>query len=119
MDIKQVYEEINGDYEGVLSRLPKPELVQNFAIKFLDDTSVDSLSKALEEDNMEEAFRAAHTLKGICLNLGFTGLFESAEVMTEALRPGNEHPSKEEVIVLFKRVEKDYLKVISSINKLL
>ena len=69
LTIQEVYEKINGDYEDVLTRLPREELVKKFAVKFLDHPSFDQLVKALEEDNQEEAFRAAHTLKGVCMNL--------------------------------------------------
>lgn len=118
MTIEEVYEKINGDYEDVLNRLPKPELVKKFALKFLDDSSFNDLTKALAEDNMENAFRAVHTLKGVCLNLGFKGLYESSQVITEALRPQNETVSKEEVMSLYEKLEKDYLVVINGIKEL-
>ena len=34
------------------------------------------------------AFRAAHTLKGVCLNLGFDRLYEVSSALTEMLRDG-------------------------------
>ena len=118
LTIQEVYEKINGDYEDVLTRLPREELVKKFAVKFLDDPSFDQLVKALEEDNQEEAFRAAHTLKGVCLNLGFKVLYESTYNITEALRPGNPKLGKEELHNLFKELDKDYNIVINGIKEL-
>lgn len=118
MTIQEVYEKINGDYEDVLTRLPREELVKKFAVKFLDDPSFDQLVKALEEDNQEEAFRAAHTLKGVCMNLGFKILYKSTYNITEALRLGYPKISKEELHNLFKKLDKDYNIVINGIKEL-
>ena len=38
---------------------------------------------------MELAFRAAHTLKGVCMNLGFDHLYKLSFEITESLRTGN------------------------------
>ena len=35
-----------------------------------------TLSLYLEEDNVAEAFRAAHTLKGVCQSLDFPNLYQ-------------------------------------------
>ena len=118
LTIQEVYEKINGDYEDVLTRLPREELVKKFAVKFLDDPSFDQLVKSLEEDNQEEAFRAAHTLKGVCMNLGFKILYKSTYNITEALRPGNPNISKDELHNLFKQLDKDYNIVINGIKEL-
>jgi len=37
---------------------------------------------------VKEAFRAAHTLKGVCQNLGFTNLYQPTCDLTEVLRTG-------------------------------
>lgn len=45
--------------------------------------------------NAEEAFRTAHTLKGICLNLGLDRLYRVSACLTEKLR-GREFDRYEE-----------------------
>ena len=40
----------------------------------------------MTQNNAEEAFRAVHTLKGICLNLGFDTLYKASFELTEKLR---------------------------------
>ena len=77
MDIKRLYEEVGGDYDGVAKRFGSVAMIERFAVKFLSDDSAESLSRA---------FRSAHTLKGLALNLGFTELGENAAVLTEILR---------------------------------
>ena len=90
MTVKECYEQMGADYEGVLGRLRSEALIKKFAKKFLDDGSYASLKKGLEEQNGEEAFRAAHTLKGVCQNLGFDNLYakvtEQYEKTTDAIR---------------------------------
>ena len=71
MTIRECYEELGLDFDAVLSRLINERLVQKFALKFLDDPSFQNLKDALDSKDVETAFRAAHTLKGVCLNLGF------------------------------------------------
>ena len=73
MTVKECYEQINGDYEGVFGRFRGDERIKKFALKFLADGSYDSLCRTLEAEDYSEAFRAAHTLKGVSQNLGFDG----------------------------------------------
>lgn len=114
MDIKECYSMLGGDYESALNRLYKEELVYKFALKFLNDGSYDLLCKSLEAGDYKEAFRAAHTLKGVCQNLSFTGLYESSSNLTEALRPGG-HPEISELVC---QVKADYSRTVSAIHKL-
>ena len=72
MTVKECYEKVGSDYDGVLKRLGSEALVKRFAVKFLNDPSFQDLTDGLAAKDGEKAFRAAHTLKGVCLNLGFT-----------------------------------------------
>ena len=89
MTLEQVYAAIGGDYKGVMERLPSADFVRRFALKFLQDDSFRNLKKALEEKDAPTAFRAAHTLKGVCQNLGFDALYVPSSALTEALRGGS------------------------------
>ena len=86
MTLVECYAALEGDYESVLGRMRSEKLVRKFVSKFLLDPSFENLKQALAEGKQEEAFRAAHTLKGMCLNLGFTRLGNSSEALTEAVR---------------------------------
>ena len=112
MDLRECYATIGGDYDGVLSRLRSERLVQKFVLKFLDDPSYQNLMKAVEEGKYDEAFRASHTIKGVCQNLDFTRLYESSHELTEALRNG----WSTEAEALLQRVTEDYIRTASAIK---
>ena len=112
MTVKECYEQMGADYEGVLGRLRSEVLIKKFANKFLDDGSFRSLKDNLAQKNGEEAFRAAHTLKGVCQNLGFTNLYQPTYELTEVLRAGTLEGSKE----WFDRVTEQYNITIDAIR---
>lgn len=114
MTLKECYVALEGDYENVLSRLMTEKLVSKFVVKFLNDGSYNNLVESLKSENIEEAFRAAHTLKGVCQNLSFTKLYESSHDMTETLRENNIAKANE----LLPQVEADYLQTVSAIKNL-
>ena len=63
----------------------------------------------------ETAFRAAHTLKGICLNLGFDNLFAPSQELTEKLRGATTIEGTDE---LFAAVEKEYDRTCEALRKI-
>lgn len=113
MTLQECYTELGGNYEEVISRLRSDRLVQKFIIKFLSDGSYELLCESLEKKAYEEAFRAAHTIKGICQNLGFSKLLESSSNLTEALR----HGQYEEAAGLAEQVGIDYKRTQGAILK--
>ena len=104
MTIQECYKEMGADYEEVFHRLPRESMVRKFALMFLNDDSYPKLEQSLKEGNAQEAFRAAHTLKGVCQNLGFTNLYQPAYELTEVLRAGTLEGSGE----WFARVTEQY-----------
>ena len=83
MTVRECYEKIGSDFDKVLERMGSEALVKRFAIKFLEDKSFEELTESLKEKDGEDAFRAAHTLKGICANLGLDRLYEADSELTE------------------------------------
>lgn len=114
MTLKECYTAIGGDYESAIARLTSENLVKRFIFKFLSDGSYDTLVRSLETEDYEEAFRAAHTIKGICQNLSFNKLFESSSSLTEALRNGR----SDEYSELAEKVKSDYMQTVVSIKEL-
>ena len=112
MELKEVYEKIGGDYDDVVRRLMGEKLVRKFLLKFLDDKSYADLERTLSEGDYKEAFRAAHTLKGVAANLAFTELMERVSELTEQLRPCTE-PADE---VLYQKVVESYDLTIQAIE---
>lgn len=97
MTLKECYDALGGNYEDTVRRLYNEKLVEKFLFKFEEDPSFENLKKALEEENLEAAFRAAHTLKGVAQNMGFDNLAESSSVLTEALRSRKVMPYAEQI----------------------
>lgn len=114
MTLKECYAALDGDYEGVIARLRSEKMVQKFVLKFLNDKSFELLETSMVGKNYEEAFRASHTIKGVCQNLSFTKLYESSCRLTDNLRTGY----GEETDALVRQVEKDYKQTIAAIEEL-
>ena len=118
MTIQECYRELGGDYLEVCARLPSPRLIEKFIGKFLEDGSFDALFRAMECGDRAEAFRAAHTLKGVCANMSFNRLMESASQLTETLRPeADAIPA--EAAALLEDVRRDYCATVASIRSYL
>ena len=115
MTIQQCYEAFGGNYQEVISRLRTDERVARFLQKVVEDGSYKLLCDSMETGNGEEAFRAAHTLKGVCMNLSITRLGESASALTEALRS---RVITDEAQPLLQQVKADYDLTINSILQL-
>lgn len=111
MTLKECYAALGGDYEGVMGRLPGEKFVQKFVLKFAQDGSYDLLVRSMAEENYAEAFRAAHTIKGVCQNLDFTRLYQSSSALSEALRNG----FTPEAPALAEQVGEDYRQTIQAI----
>lgn len=104
MTIKECYDKLGSNFEEVKARMMSERLIQKFSVKFLDDKSYANLLSAFSENRDEEAFRFAHTLKGVAQNLGFDRLFASSNKLTEALRNGK----TPEADPLLEEVKADY-----------
>ena len=115
MTLEQCYEALGGNYDEVSMRLPSPRLVSKFLGKFLEDPSFETLCAQLQAGNRPEAFRSAHTLKGVCANLSFSRLLSSAEALTEVLRLETD-TIPEAAAVLLEDVRRDYQQTVAAIH---
>lgn len=113
-ELRTIYETAGSSIEKVLARYGgNEEMLKHFLRLFAKDDSFAKLQVALAVGNTEEAFRAAHTLKGICTNLGFERLFEKASKITELLRCGEVGNAKP----LFSEFSEEYGKVMEGLNQ--
>ena len=112
MTLKEAYESVESNYDNVLKRLGSEGMIKRFAVKFIDDPTFGELKNALAAGDGESAFRAAHTMKGICLNLGFDKLYEVSADLTEQLR-GYEITGSEAV---YQQVVEQYDRLIAAIK---
>lgn len=111
MTLQECYAALDGDFEGVSARMPE-RMVQKFVLKFLNDGSYGLLVRSMAGEDYPEAFRAAHTIKGVCQNLDFTRLYHSSSELSEALRNG----FSPQVPALMRQVEADYRQTVDAIR---
>ena len=116
MTVQECYEAFGGDYQEVVSRLRTDERIARFLQKVVDDGSYQLLTDSIATNNVDEAFRAAHTLKGVCGNLSISRLGESSSALCEYLR--EKRVIDDQVMSMLPKVQEDYALTISSIKQL-
>ncbi|MEG2934291.1 MAG: Hpt domain-containing protein [Gordonibacter sp.] len=85
-DYASILTESGIDYAEAMDRFGgNAALYRRLAVKFLDDQHIEALEKALEASDIEQAFREAHSLKGIAGNLSF----RASCLISEELREGD------------------------------
>ena len=114
MTLEECYTAMGANYQDVLKRFYKSDMIRRFVKMFLQDDSFRLLTDAMAKQDVKEAFRAAHTLKGVCQNLGFDALYVPSSALTEALRGGSLDGADE----LFPPVEKEYQRVVEALKAL-
>lgn len=73
--------------EGIARCIGKPEFYLKMVKAALNDDGFDKLEAAVAAGNYDEAFAAAHNLKGVAANLALTPLNEPLKELTDLLRP--------------------------------
>jgi HPt (histidine-containing phosphotransfer) domain-containing protein len=102
------------DLNGMLERfMDNEDLYEKFLVKFLEDTNFTELKTNMELEHYEEAFANAHTLKGVCSNLGFDFLNQMIVPIVESLREKNYTVAKNVLLEL----ETDYCELCSIIKE--
>lgn len=113
MTMEEFYRTVGGSYADTLSRLPSEAMICRFLRKFPEDPAYAELEQTCDAGG-ETAFRAAHTLKGVAQNLGFSRLAQSASALTEQLR---ERGCVEDTS-LRDAVRRDYAEVLAALDAL-
>lgn len=105
MNLEEAGRELKIDLQPALTRFGNNEaLYVRFLKKFAEDPTFDALRTAVEEKNHENAEKAAHTLKGVCANLGLEQLRNCSSQIVDAKRAGR----LDEIEGLFAQCEKEY-----------
>lgn len=105
------------DYDEVLKRfMGKEDFYLRMLKKFLDDKNYEGLKQALEQKNWKETFTYAHTVKGLCGNLGLGGMLEYVEPLTEEVR--SEPYNEESIVSYMDKVSAAYDKTVEVIRSL-
>ena len=86
MTVQEFYEKVGGSYNDVFARFGNENIIVHFLKMLLKDNTIIEFKTAVNEMNIDMAFRSAHTMKGTLSNLGLTALFNRDFEIVELLR---------------------------------
>lgn len=90
------------------------KLLTRFLLKFSQDKNYDRLVSAMEKEDYNDAFEAAHALKGLSGNLSMDDLYEASGRATECLR----HEKYEEAKECMPKLKEEYERVSKVVDTL-
>ncbi len=112
--MQELLENKGFDVSGALRRFLNNEALYKKCLKkFLDDDSFEQLKSAYESGNCNEAFKMAHTMKGLASNLGINNIYNLLIPMVEKLRLQNLNIGEE--IVELERLYHEVYDIIESL----
>lgn len=115
--MREKLEAVGVEYDEVLKRfMGKEDFYLRMLKKFLDDKNYEGLKQAVEQKNWTEAFTHAHTVKGLCGNLGLGGILQYVVPLTEEVR--QEPYDEERIVGYMEDVSKAYVETIEVIQSL-
>ncbi len=118
MTLQELYQKIGGDYNQAIRVLRMEKLMDKHIRKLPKNGVVDALLKAGETMDPVQIFEAAHAVKGVCANLGLTGIAETASDIAEEYRPGNARGlTDEQVTEKIARVDQLYRHTVEVITQ--
>ena len=108
-DVKIIMETYGVNYALTMERFMRQEkmYVRILGMLFKDE-SLGDLRRALQAENLDGAFQAAHTLKGVSGNLGLTPLYEAIWDIVEPLRHGEK---RSDYPAMLEKIEEEFVKV--------
>ena len=110
-DVKIIETFVNAD---TLRRIPSEQILLKYVRLYAQEPTCARLQEALMSQRWEDAFREAHSLKGVAQTLGFTHLYEVCSVLADALRPGR--PLLD--MSLWDNVQRAHLEVLGALSLL-
>ncbi len=105
-DVMKKLEGKGCDISGAMERfLNDEDFYMSCLQRVVHDESFDKLKAALENHSIQEAFDAAHTLKGVLANMGLTPMYDTVVKIVEPLRAGTDEGLMPYYDVLIKQNE--------------
>lgn len=113
--LKKDLQDAGINVDETLNRFMNNEvLLSKFLKKFADDDNMEILRKIITAKKYQEVLSIAHTMKGVCGNLGFTNLYAIFSQMCQECRS----EQFENIDKLFVQAEKEYFKIITAVEKI-
>lgn len=102
------------DIDGAIRRLSgNVTLYKHCLNAFLQDTTIQELNEAIQTQAWDDAFTAAHALKGLAGNMGFVPLFHATGELVVLIRNGK----MKEIGQSNQRLQSIYNEVCSAIRQ--
>ncbi len=89
------------------------KIAERFLMRFPDDPTMQLLKQALDAGQVEEAERAAHTLKGIAANLGLDNLSSKAAACVNFIRSDDFEAARRQYSI----ISTEYERIIQILSK--
>lgn len=103
------------DVDGAMQRFLNNEALYLKCLKkFLDDKNFENLLEAKKKGDVEEAFKAAHTMKGFLSNLGINKIYIPLQPVVEKLRAGDINIDEE--LVTLEKLYKETYDIVSNLQ---
>lgn len=116
MGFQKIFEEYGANYQATMERFMNNE---GMYLRLLDmlfqDDNLAKLGAALDAGELDRAFEAGHTLKGVAGNMGLEPLFSALGEIVEPLRAGEE---REDYPAMYERVQAEFKRVEAFRDKL-
>lgn len=111
-------EESGADVQGTLRRfMGNEKMYLKFLKMFPADANYQNLGANLEAGNYEEAFKCAHTLKGVSANLGLTPVQTAVSGLVEELRSKkNEEVDAAKAGAMWQELKREYERFVEIIS---
>ena len=112
MTIFEGYIALGGDVTSDIYQSLSEKMLFKFLKKLTEDEQMQSLEIAIGAKDRDNAYAAAHTLKGVALNLAISKLANPLCGLTDALRAGFPQNADE----LFREVKTEFEYAVKVIN---
>ena len=98
MTIKELYDNIGGNYEQAVKVMKLDKLIDRHIRKFTNNTMMENMRTASDAMDPNGIFESAHAMKGVCANLGLVKLSEAASELAEEFRPGTARSTSDDEV---------------------
>ncbi len=105
MDVRDLYTTIGVDFDDVLALLRKEDRVKTYLVQTMEEPAFAELDRAMASREYDSAFRAAHTIKGMGMNLMLEPMTAAAVDLVECLRNGVAPEDEDTAAMLYTRLK--------------
>ena len=118
MTLRELYDEIGGNYDMALKVLRMEKLVDKHIRKLAQNTIFNDINTAAEAMDAPGLFESAHAIKGVCANLGLVELAEAASEICEEFRPERERKLTDaQALIKVHMINELYKKAVDAIAR--